>query len=44
MGNQRHRVHLSLFSFLIAESEELHIERFTLAIALNQEGEESEAT
>lgn len=30
---------------MIAESEELHIERFTLAIALNQEEEvEAEAT
>ena len=41
MGPQWHSVRIYLFSCLLAESEELHIERFTLAVALNtDEGEE----
>ena len=42
LGSKWNCVHLVLFSNVIAESEELHIERFTLAIALNQEEEQTE--
>ena len=43
VGPQRYSVLLIRYRCMLAESEELHIERFTLAVALNNEEQEEEA-